>query len=203
VVVLSKAGDQVPVYPLREVVGKAVNVPPSHIGATAVNVGRIFGFTVMVRVALIAHWPAVGVKVYVVVAVLSKAGDQEPVIALPEIVGNAAILAPLHTGLIAVKVGSKFLAIFTVTLTKQPLSSVYVMEVIPAVSPVTNPVALTVATAVSDEVQGFKVLGTPEPISCDVPPMQKVRVPVMVGLILTMMVNVVGRAHCPAEGVNV
>jgi hypothetical protein len=60
---LSKAGDQVPVYPLREVVGKAVNVPPSHIAATAVNVGSIFGFTVMVSVAVVAQSPAVGVKV--------------------------------------------------------------------------------------------------------------------------------------------
>jgi hypothetical protein len=60
---LFRAGDQVPVYPLREVVGKAVNVPPSHIGATAVNVGRIFGFTVIVSVAVVAHCPAVGVKV--------------------------------------------------------------------------------------------------------------------------------------------
>jgi hypothetical protein len=51
------------VYPLREVVGKAVNVPPSHIGATAVKVGSIFGFTVMVSVAVVAHCPAVGVKV--------------------------------------------------------------------------------------------------------------------------------------------
>jgi Flp pilus assembly pilin Flp len=51
------------VYPLREVVGKAVKVPPEQIGATAVKVGRIFGFTVMVSVAVVAHCPAVGVKV--------------------------------------------------------------------------------------------------------------------------------------------
>ena len=61
--VLSRAGDQDPVYPFSEVVGNAFNAPPSHIGATAVKVGVIFGLTVMVKVVVVAHWPAVGVKV--------------------------------------------------------------------------------------------------------------------------------------------
>ena len=60
---MSKAGDQRPVYPSSEVVGSAFNVPPGHIGATAVKVGVIFGFTVIVSVAVVAHCPAVGVKV--------------------------------------------------------------------------------------------------------------------------------------------
>ena len=77
--VLFSAGDQLPVKPLVEVVGKAVNVPPEQIGATAANVGTKFGLTVMVKVAVVAHCPGVGVKVYVVVAVLSKAGAQVPV----------------------------------------------------------------------------------------------------------------------------
>jgi len=49
--------------PLLDVVGNAVSVAPEHIGATAVNVGVIFGLTVMVKVAVVAHCPAVGVKV--------------------------------------------------------------------------------------------------------------------------------------------
>ena len=49
------AGAQVPVMPLLDVVGKAVSVAPEHIGATAVNVGVIFGLTVMVNVAVVAH----------------------------------------------------------------------------------------------------------------------------------------------------
>ena len=53
--VLSKAGDHVPVIPLLEVVGSAVSVAPEQIGATAVNVGVMFGFTVMVNVAVVAH----------------------------------------------------------------------------------------------------------------------------------------------------
>jgi len=60
---LFSAGVQVPVIPLLDVVGKAVNVAPEHIGATAVNVGVILGFTVIVKVAVVAHCPAVGVNV--------------------------------------------------------------------------------------------------------------------------------------------
>jgi len=62
-VVLSKAGDQVPVIPLLEVVGNGVSVAPEHIGATAVNVGVTFGLTVIVKVVVVAHCPAVGVNV--------------------------------------------------------------------------------------------------------------------------------------------
>ena len=41
--------------PLLDVVGKAVNVAPEQIGATAVKVGVIFGLTVMVKVVVVAH----------------------------------------------------------------------------------------------------------------------------------------------------
>ena len=62
-VVLSKVGDHVPVMPLVDVVGNAANVVPEHIGVTAVNVGVALVFTVIVNVAVVAHCPAVGVKV--------------------------------------------------------------------------------------------------------------------------------------------
>ena len=55
VVVLSKAGAQVPVMPLLELVGKGVKVAPEQIGATAVNVGVTVGLTVIVKVAVLAH----------------------------------------------------------------------------------------------------------------------------------------------------
>ena len=58
-----RAGDQAPVIPLLEVVGNADKVAPEQIGATAVNVGVIFGLTVIVNVVVVAHCPAVGVKV--------------------------------------------------------------------------------------------------------------------------------------------
>ena len=63
VAVLLRAGAHVPVIPLLEVVGSGVKVAPEQIGATAVNVGVTFGLTVMVKVAVVAHCPAVGVKV--------------------------------------------------------------------------------------------------------------------------------------------
>ena len=105
---MSKAGDQVPVIPLFEVVGNADKVAPEQIDATCVNVGVTFGFTVIVIVAVVAHRPDVGVKVYVVVAVLSKVGDQVPVIPLLEVVGNADKIAPEQIELTCVNVGVAF-----------------------------------------------------------------------------------------------
>ena len=49
--------------PLVEVVGNGAKVAPEQIGATAVNVGVTFGLTVIVNVVVVAHCPAVGVKV--------------------------------------------------------------------------------------------------------------------------------------------
>ena len=49
------AGDQVPVMPLLEVVGKAAKVAPEQIGLTAVNVGVIIGLTIIVKLAVVAH----------------------------------------------------------------------------------------------------------------------------------------------------
>ena len=46
-----------------DVVGSGASVAPEQIGATVVNVGVTFGLTVIVIVAVVAHWPAVGVKV--------------------------------------------------------------------------------------------------------------------------------------------
>ena len=46
-----------------EVVGRAVNVAPEQMGATALKIGVMFGFTTIVKVVVVAHWPAVGVKV--------------------------------------------------------------------------------------------------------------------------------------------
>ena len=63
VAVLFKAGVQVPVMPLLDVVGKAAKTVPEHIAGTGLNVGIIFGLTVMVNVVVVAHCPAVGVKV--------------------------------------------------------------------------------------------------------------------------------------------
>ena len=61
--VLSNAGAQVPVIPLFDIVGNAASIAPEQIAATGVKVGVIFAFTVIVSVVVVAHWPAVGVKV--------------------------------------------------------------------------------------------------------------------------------------------
>ena len=50
VAVLSKAGAQVPVMPLVEMVGNGVNVAPEHIAATGLKVGVIIGVTITVAV---------------------------------------------------------------------------------------------------------------------------------------------------------
>ena len=91
-----------------EVVGSAVRVAPEQIGATAVNVGVMFGLTVIVKVVVVAHCPAIGVNVYVVVAVLFSAGAQVPVIPLVDVVGNGANTAPEQMGATALNVGVMF-----------------------------------------------------------------------------------------------
>ena len=52
----------------------------------------------MVIVAVVAHNPAVGVKVYKVVAALLSAGDHVPVMLLFEVVGRAAKVPPAQIG---------------------------------------------------------------------------------------------------------
>ena len=52
---LFNAGAHVPVIPLLDVVGNADKVAPEQIGATALNVGVIFGLTVIVKVVVVAH----------------------------------------------------------------------------------------------------------------------------------------------------
>jgi len=55
VAVLSKAGDQVPVIPLFEVVGNADKLAPEQMELTCVNIGVVFGSTVIVIVPVVAH----------------------------------------------------------------------------------------------------------------------------------------------------
>ena len=81
--------------PLLEVVGNAVSVAPEQIGATAVNVGVIFGLTVTVKLVESAHWPAAGVNVYVPEFVLlTTDGFHVPVMPLPDVAGKEGTAAP-------------------------------------------------------------------------------------------------------------
>ena len=58
-------GLQVPEIPLSDVTGKDGTVDPEHIVSDVpkLNVGVTIGFTVTVKIAWVAHCPAVGVKV--------------------------------------------------------------------------------------------------------------------------------------------
>ena len=60
--VLLIAGDQVPDIPFNEVVGNEID-PPEQIGEIWVKVGVTIGFTLIVKLAELAHCPEFGVKV--------------------------------------------------------------------------------------------------------------------------------------------
>jgi hypothetical protein len=52
---LTVAGDQVPVIPFVDVVGRAGATDPLHIGATAANAGIMLLVTVTSNVVVVAH----------------------------------------------------------------------------------------------------------------------------------------------------
>ena len=63
VAVLFKAGDQVPVIPLFEVVGNGVKLAPEQIAATGLKVGIITGSIVTDVVAVIPGQPPLAATV--------------------------------------------------------------------------------------------------------------------------------------------
>ena len=70
---------------------------PSYTVVSLRSVADGIGFTSRSKVALVAHWPAVGVKVYVPLTVLSMvAGDHVPVIPLVELTGRTGTVAPIQ-----------------------------------------------------------------------------------------------------------
>ena len=102
------AGAQVPVMPFVEVVGITGAAAPTHTDVNAVKVGTVGAVTVILKVVLVAHRPAVCVNVNVnvpAVAVLT-AGAQVPVTPLVDVVGNTGAAAPTQTGAIATNVGT-------------------------------------------------------------------------------------------------
>jgi hypothetical protein len=85
----------------------SVGVPQAIVGDTA-------AFTVTIKVVVVAQSPAVGVNVYVPLAVLlTVAGLQVPVIPLVDVVGKTGAVAPLQNAGTAANVGVTFG--FTVT----------------------------------------------------------------------------------------
>ena len=93
--VLIVAGLQVPVMPLADFTGNVGGLEFWHNGPMAANVGITGAAIVIFIVAILAHCPAVWVKVYVVVPtveVLIVAGLHVPVIPLGEVVGRAGAI---------------------------------------------------------------------------------------------------------------
>jgi len=72
----------------------------------------------------------------------------------------------------------------------QPLEFLYVMVEVPALTPVTTPALVTVATAVLDEVQGVVASAVAEPVSVEVCPTQATSVPLIVGNAFTVKLAV-------------
>ena len=108
VAVLIVAGLHVPVIPLLDVPGNAGALEFWQSGPIAENVGVTCGSTVMVNVAVVAHCPAAGVNVYVVVpavAVLIVAGLHVPLTPLLDVAGNAGARLFWQSGPIAVNIG--------------------------------------------------------------------------------------------------
>lgn len=64
------------------------------------------------------------------------------------------------------------------------------MTDVPAETPVTTPVLLTVATPVLDDVHGLVAEGVPDPLSVVTDPAHTVNVPVMVGNAFTVTVAI-------------
>jgi hypothetical protein len=65
-----------------------------------------------------------------------------------------------------------------------------VITVVPAATPVTNPLEETIAMEVFDETQGVVVAAVAEPVNCVVAPTQTTFVPVIVGKAFTVTVAV-------------
>ena len=62
----TNGGDQDPKTPLFEVLGKEKESDPEQISFKILKDGVIIGFTLIVVVAVVAHWLVAGVNVYVV-----------------------------------------------------------------------------------------------------------------------------------------
>ena len=102
------AGFHVPVKLLVEVVGSAGAVAFWHKGPICVKVGVAADVICIAIVAVVAHWPAAGVKVYVVVptvVVLTVAGLHVPVMLLSEVAGRTGAVEFCTNGPTWVKVG--------------------------------------------------------------------------------------------------
>lgn len=87
----------------------------------------------MVIVVVVPHWPASGVKVYSVVAILFKAGAHVPFMLLFEVVGKADKESPAQIGSTCVKVGVSIgftVMVMVVVVPHSPIFGVNVYSVV-------------------------------------------------------------------------
>ena len=110
----------------------------------------------MVNLAVVAHKPGVGVKVYSVVFVLSKGGFQVPVIPLVDVNGNGVNAFPEQIGGTALKVGTILgltVIVLVASVSEQPPVPVitYLIVAVPLAFPVISPVV-----AFTDAIVGLE-----------------------------------------------
>lgn len=195
--VLFNAGDQEPVIPLVEVVGNGVSIVPVQIGETEINVGKTFEFIVIVKVAIVAHCPIVGVKVYVVVTVLFNAGDQVPVIPFKEVVANEATTPPEQIGGTAANVGTTFgFTVIVIVVVDAHCPEVGVKVYVVVVVLFNTGVQVPVIPFV--DVAGNAAKAAPEQIGGT-----ELKVGITTGSIVIETTVGVVEAHWPGSGVNV
>jgi hypothetical protein len=200
-VLLTVEALHVPVIPFDEVTGKAGTAPPEQIVTVVpkLNVGVMFTSTVTVKVVGTAHCPAVGVNVYVPLAVLlTVAGLHVPVILFVDVTGKAGTVPPeqIARAVPKLNVGVRFG--FTVILTvtgkaHKPAVGVKVYE--PLVALLTVEGLHVPATPLLDVV-GNSGAVAPLQILAGI-----LNVGVVFGVTVTLIVT--GKAHKPAVGVKV
>ena len=119
VVLLIVAGLHVPAIPFVDVFGNAGAAEPLQIlkAVPKLNVGVSTGFTVTVNVVGTAHCPAVGVNVYVPLALLLTVdGLHVPVILLVDVAGNTGTVPPSQMLSVVPKLNVGVMFGFTVTV---------------------------------------------------------------------------------------
>ena len=102
---------------------------------------------------------------------------------------NCKVGVEIHAVKFPVIVGNALTITDAVIL--HPLELVYVIIVVPALTPVTTPAVLTVATEVFEAPHGLVAAGVPDPVNALVEPTQILTVPVIVGNALTVSVAVI------------
>jgi hypothetical protein len=194
------AGLQVPVMPLVDVVGSTGAVLPAQKGRMGVNTGTTRGLTVTLMVVAMAHCPAAGVKVCIVVAglaVLITAGAQVPAIPLLDTSGKTGGTLPTHNVGMGVKAGVAGVLTVTVNVV---VSAHWPGAGVKVYVPVT--VLLTVAGFQVPVMALVEVVGSTGATA----PLHMGATGLKAGTIVlgcTDTVSVVVVAHCPAVGVNV